>query len=78
MKRWVLVGLSLLALYVLLPAVRGQQGPPAGPRPNGPPVPRPPTARFAPREVKLAVQVDESVPGCAAFAPPRGEDVIAY
>jgi hypothetical protein len=59
MKRWMLVGLSLLALCLLLPEGWSQQVPPQGGRSNGPFVPRPPAVRFPPKEVKLAVQVDD-------------------
>jgi hypothetical protein len=59
MKRWMLVGLSLLLPCVVLPEVRVLAAEPPGPQPNGPPVMRAPMARFPPRGVRLAVQVDE-------------------
>lgn len=61
MKHWMLVGWSLLALSVLLPAVYGNEAPPPGPRPKGPAVFAPVAGRpgMLAREVQLVVQVDE-------------------
>jgi hypothetical protein len=59
MKRWMLVGLSLLALALVLPAVCGNEAAPPIPRPKGPPVFAPAKEGGLPtREVPLVVQVD--------------------